>query len=435
VQANDTNYLIPVEEVESDTLLDVDALAVQWVLQRIEAAGCHLNLVFLDCCRSKPPKMTASTKALSKGLAKIEAPTGTLVSFACAPGAVASDGEQGRNGVYTEQLLQHLPRAEDVQKVLGYVVSDVQKVTKGAQVPWMSGTLARDPNRNGGDIFLIEPQTQSPTPAPASPTTRSSSLSALEEAAAAGADVVGLSSWLTEHELGKHEAAIVPKLAAIGVHTVSDLLKLTKDDIKDMKLLKMEERTLMTVVAKEAENARLQQKADSEKMATAAKLAQAQQQAKLQQAEADAAAATARREMEAREASKAKEESAAADKNAAEAAAAAAAAKRAAAEEELRAAKAKAEAAQASHTTTVATPPPPQPPPTREFQDTCVGGTLLVATAPCWIACIDISDCHWTMKALRAMTCGLPCTVMCKPARQKRVRRKLCALVHGKTRF
>lgn len=37
MQANDVNYLIPVEEVEEDALLDYKALRVQHVLQRVES--------------------------------------------------------------------------------------------------------------------------------------------------------------------------------------------------------------------------------------------------------------------------------------------------------------------------------------------------------------------------------------------------------------
>ena len=42
-----------------------------------------------------------------KGLAHINAPTGTLIAYATTPGSVAADGK-GRNGVYTEKLLIHI---------------------------------------------------------------------------------------------------------------------------------------------------------------------------------------------------------------------------------------------------------------------------------------------------------------------------------------
>ena len=258
------------EEVASDALLDVDAVALQWVLQRIESAGCHLNLVFLDCCRSKPPAMASGSKALSRGLAKIDAPTGTLVSFACAPGSTASDGG-GRNGPYTACLLKHLPRPEDVQKVLGYVVSGVQEATNGAQVPWMSGALARNPQRNNGDIYLIEPAAQvvprvSPAEADAAMSRRDSSQTALDKARETGADVEALTQWLGQCGLDKHEASVIPKLVAMGVFKVHDLLELEESDISSMDLLTVQQKKLKKAVSSFAEEHRAKAKADAERV-------------------------------------------------------------------------------------------------------------------------------------------------------------------------
>ena len=141
MQANDNNYLIPVQEVENDALLDYKALRVQHVLSRVESAGCHLNLVLLDACRSKPSAMRGGTRSLGRGLAKIEATAGSVIAFACAPGETASDGD-GRNGVFTANLLQHLGRAGvDVDFMLGDVAQGVEEATKGGQKPFRNHNL------------------------------------------------------------------------------------------------------------------------------------------------------------------------------------------------------------------------------------------------------------------------------------------------------
>jgi len=157
-------------------------------------------------------------------LAKIEAPTGTLISFACAPGTVASDGEPGHNGVFTEQLLQHLPRAEDIEHVLGYIVSGVQRATNGAQVPWKAGGLARDPKRNGGDIYLIEPAMQSPAPAPAA----ALALLPIDAQLAAFLDSCSL------NEVQKTQVATA--LEGIGVTSAAHLDVCEEEDLQDLKL-------------------------------------------------------------------------------------------------------------------------------------------------------------------------------------------------------
>ena len=109
MQANDQNYLIPVEEVENDALLDYKALRVAHILDRVHSRGCHLNLIILDACRSKPSTMRGGSRSVGRGLAKIDATAGSVVAFACEPGQTASDGN-GRNGAFTEQLLQTATR-------------------------------------------------------------------------------------------------------------------------------------------------------------------------------------------------------------------------------------------------------------------------------------------------------------------------------------
>ena len=141
MQANDQNYLIPVEEVEHDHLLDYKALRVAHVCQRVESRGCYLNLILLDACRSKPSSMSRGTRDVGRGLAKIDARAGSVIAFACEAGETAADGN-GCNGVFTANLLQHLCRpAVDVDFMLGDVASAVEKATSGKQKPFRNHNL------------------------------------------------------------------------------------------------------------------------------------------------------------------------------------------------------------------------------------------------------------------------------------------------------
>ena len=65
------------------------------------------NLVILDACRNNPFGNRIQTTA--KGLAQIDAPPGTLIAFATAPGSTAADGG-GRNGLYTQHLVRQMVR-------------------------------------------------------------------------------------------------------------------------------------------------------------------------------------------------------------------------------------------------------------------------------------------------------------------------------------
>ena len=238
VEEKGENYLIPTAYKEEDALrLDYKALKVATVLENLNRAGCHLSLVLLDACRSSalPARsLGGASRNLGRGLAKIEAPTGTLVSFACAPGTTASDGE-GRNGVYTEQLLQHLPKSEDIEFVMRYVVHGVETATNGKQVPFRDSSLKAKPGQPG--IYLIEPPKvaeAAPAAAPTAP--RTSSVSALDEAAAAGADVAGLTQWLARIGLAKHESSVIPRLVSAGVLNVAELEEMRENTVAELGL-------------------------------------------------------------------------------------------------------------------------------------------------------------------------------------------------------
>jgi len=97
VQAKGANYLLPVDSaltIEDD--LKYEALDVQDVLNKFDDARVRLSLVILDACRDNP--FARSFRSSERGLAQIDAPRGTIVAYATAPGKTAADGN-GDNGV------------------------------------------------------------------------------------------------------------------------------------------------------------------------------------------------------------------------------------------------------------------------------------------------------------------------------------------------
>ncbi len=82
-----------------------------------------------------------ASRSFAGGLAKVEPPRGTLISYATRPGSVAEDGE-GSNGVYTSQLLRHLGTPNlPVESVFKRIANDVYRSTNGRQEPWHEGNL------------------------------------------------------------------------------------------------------------------------------------------------------------------------------------------------------------------------------------------------------------------------------------------------------
>jgi uncharacterized caspase-like protein len=102
----------------------------------------RVNILIVDACRNNDlPKSWRSTNS---GLARMDAPAGSFISFATAPGQVASDG-QGRNSPYTKHLLNALKQPNvPIEQVFKQVRRNVMDETGGEQVPWENSSLIGD---------------------------------------------------------------------------------------------------------------------------------------------------------------------------------------------------------------------------------------------------------------------------------------------------
>jgi invasion protein IalB len=100
----------------------------------------------LDACRdnpfSKTMKRSAGTRAMGRGLARVDpVSTDTLVAFASRAGSVADDGS-GSNSPFTTAVLKHLASPGlDVRLAFGRVRDEVLRATDNRQEPWLYGSL------------------------------------------------------------------------------------------------------------------------------------------------------------------------------------------------------------------------------------------------------------------------------------------------------
>ena len=140
MQAEGKNYLIPVgSDIAREDEIQDEAIDAGSVLRKMESAGNTMNMVFLDACRNNP--FARSFRSTNKGLAQMDAPSGSLIVYATAPGSVAADGS-GRNGIFTKNLLAYLEiPGLPVNQILMNVRKDVRLETDGKQVPWESSSL------------------------------------------------------------------------------------------------------------------------------------------------------------------------------------------------------------------------------------------------------------------------------------------------------
>ena len=143
VQIKGRNFLMPVgADIKREDEVPYKAVDVQQVLDKMETAKNRINVVILDACRDNP--FARSTRSGGGGLSQVDAPIGSLVAFATAPGSVASDG-RGSNGLYTQHLLANIERPGlSIEEIFKRVRLGVRLDSNGGQVPWESTSLEGD---------------------------------------------------------------------------------------------------------------------------------------------------------------------------------------------------------------------------------------------------------------------------------------------------
>ena len=146
-QVGGVNYLLPtdIDFKESADSIVLSGVSLNEMLMR-HIPG-KTRIVFLDACRNSPFR-TAHVRSGPEGLAPINVPKGTLISFATRDGGITLDGQHEAHSPYTGALLSHLEDPEDVALMLRHVRDEVYERSKGAQEPWEYGALS------GGQLIL-----------------------------------------------------------------------------------------------------------------------------------------------------------------------------------------------------------------------------------------------------------------------------------------
>jgi signal transduction histidine kinase len=137
------NYLLPVDAVvQKQDDLKQRCIDLGLLLGQFSAAKDKTFVVILDACRNNP--FGSAYRPEQKGLSQFDAPVGSLLAYATAPGNVASDGN-GQNGLYTENLVRELGRRDTrIEDALKRVRLNVRLASHGEQIPWETTSLESD---------------------------------------------------------------------------------------------------------------------------------------------------------------------------------------------------------------------------------------------------------------------------------------------------
>lgn len=156
------NYLVPVDAVVRDEVDLRRLVRADEILADLQQAK-NLRILILDSCRDNPLAETLKRSAgmtraasIGRGLSKVEAPRGTIVSFSTQSGQTAADGS-GRNSPYTTAFLKHIEEPQEIGEVFRDISSDVYDSSGKTQLPELSLSIIGKFYLNGPVSVTIAP--------------------------------------------------------------------------------------------------------------------------------------------------------------------------------------------------------------------------------------------------------------------------------------
>lgn len=148
------NFLIPVDaRLATDRNVPDETVSLDRMLTSISGAR-QLKMIVLDACRNNPfkTKMTVANRAVSRGLARVEPDSGTLVLYAAKEGTLARDGG-GANSPFAVAFAKRIAEpGVEINMAMRLVRQDVLQATDREQEPHEYGSLPPTP------LYFVPPK-------------------------------------------------------------------------------------------------------------------------------------------------------------------------------------------------------------------------------------------------------------------------------------
>jgi len=160
LQVGGENYLQPIDAGIADEVdVRFKCLSANQLLDKMAHAGSSVNILMLDACRNNPftRSFRKSRSVGGGGLANMQAPEGTVIAFATAPGKLAADGA-GDHSPFTAAWLAEVKRPQPVETLYKRVRQQVHTATRKKQTPFLLSSLV-------GEFAFVPVTGKSPAPA------------------------------------------------------------------------------------------------------------------------------------------------------------------------------------------------------------------------------------------------------------------------------
>jgi formylglycine-generating enzyme required for sulfatase activity len=157
LQVNRQSFMIPINaQVWTENDIRRDGISIDSILADLHTRGATVKLLIMDASRRNPFERRFRTSP--SGLASIDAPTGTLVMSAAAPGKVIED--EGENSIFIGEMVKEM-RAPGLtaEEIFSRTRIGVSRISNGEQVPWVSSSLV-------DEFYFIQPSSRPPISPP-----------------------------------------------------------------------------------------------------------------------------------------------------------------------------------------------------------------------------------------------------------------------------
>lgn len=151
-QRDGHNYIVPIDFDGQR----VKGIRVTRILEDVSRRSPQLQVIILDACRVFTAEGFSTS---SGGLAELQGGANSFIAMAAQPGKMALDGLPGTNGLFTEAILRHIDRPEDINTLFRRISADVADLAQRknfVQQPVVTSTLRQD------YIQLIDPAIMAP---------------------------------------------------------------------------------------------------------------------------------------------------------------------------------------------------------------------------------------------------------------------------------
>ncbi len=157
LQVNRQSFMIPTNaQVWTENDIRRDGISIEGLLADLNTRGAIVKLLIVDASRRNP--FERRFRQSPAGLAPIDAPPGTLIMSAAAPGKVIED--EGENSIFIGEMVKEM-RAPGLtaEEIFSRTRIGVSRVSNGEQVPWVSSSLV-------DEFYFVQPSGRPAAPPP-----------------------------------------------------------------------------------------------------------------------------------------------------------------------------------------------------------------------------------------------------------------------------